>query len=167
MDWKSFNAQRAYLNHNVLKNEILARLCDAPDLIVQRDLEVDKRAEQLAIRISEARISCATAESVVSVWQREPKNGRPTGESISDLLRSLRSMRGVRLGPRFPSDDDLAGYVGRIDDLIGAIHHLADIPAADRSALAVEFWESALKLHDLLHALNPYGTAFSSYVSLD
>jgi len=159
-----FNPQRAFLNHNVLKNAVFSRLTDSPDLISSRRLEPDERIKGLAKHLINAKTLTPNMAYARDCWRREPETGQSVPDLIRDFVRLMRNLDTYEPTERFPSDAAFEKWLATIDAVMDDLDTLFRQDKPERESRARSLWDAALSLHDMLHSLNPHTPSFWEFM---
>ncbi|GEM_PF-3187656 len=144
------------VSHNILKNELLARLTDRVDMIAARQCPRAGRIEALSQFLLHLQAATPNVQRACAVWRREPETGRSVPLLVNDLVSRARSLPDLAPTDSFPSDARVGQWLASMGLGIEQLETM-DSGRADSAltpATVTAFWNAAIDLVDFVHNLD-------------
>ena len=149
-----FETDRAALNHNALKNDVLARLTDAPSAISRR---ADRnRVASLADMLMRQEEPDANMLEAMKYWQQPRDFKVSVAAAVRRLVRLARNLVSYEvMESSFPKDAAIERWLATMDKLITRLDRWPPVDSEiSREELVLGFWEAATQMHDFLHDMS-------------
>jgi len=158
-----FESDRAKINHNTLKNDILARLTDDVSLISSPAApERIKRLSQLLLTTKEV---SDNMEDAIKYWRcpRWQEHKCNFSSLVRSFLSSAKELSHYAPTGSYPNDEQIDSWLAGMASVLDNLNWIVETTIDERELCVTKFWHDATALHDFLHDISRRAITFWDY----